>query len=251
MTPRDTERFADRTVGEIVVEDYRRAAVFERHGIDFCCGGGRTLKAACRERGIDPRTVEEELQDAGGSGGSDQAGPESGDLVELVRHIEDVHHRYVRESLPVLQRFSQKVARVHGGRRPELLDVEALVGELSEELLRHLEVEEKAVFPYIRSLIGDNGGGEVKGSNDGGREPGSSGGAWIAEMEHDHESAGQLMRSIRELSDGFDPPAGACSTYRALYAKLEEFEGDLHRHVHLETNALFPRAAALEEARAG
>lgn len=275
MTNR-TRTLADRPVGDIVAEDYRRAAVFERLGIDFCCGGRQTLRAACRERDLAPDEVERALlasderaaearQGDPEPARSGFADPRTWDLATLVRHIVDVHHRYVRETLPVLERFSSKVARVHGWSRPELLEIEALVDELSAEMEDHLRREEEVVFPRIRALPGatdrtldpDDPVGEP---DDPTASPGASLAAsssastdglpegslrLLGELEDDHARTGSLVKRIRELSGGFTAPDGACDTYRALYATLEEFERDLHRHVHLENNVLFPRAAAL------
>ncbi len=226
----------DRTVGEVVAEDYARAAVFKRLGIDFCCGGDRSVQRACQQAGVGL----EELEDA--LAAADPAvrrwpDPEGWDPAFLARYIVEVHHRYVRESLPVLRQFAQKVERVHGRTRPELGAIREKVSELAEELERHLEDEETEVFPLIAVLVDARQAGS--------RAMPADPEALLVALEDDHERAGTLMRELRELSDDFTPPETACNTYRALYAKLDEFEEDLHRHVHLENNVLFPRARAL------
>lgn len=226
----------DRTVGEVVAEDYARAAVFKRLGIDFCCGGDRSVQRACEQADVGL----EELADALASADPvARRWPEPGEWepASLARYIVEVHHRYVRESLPVLREFAQKVERVHGKARPELGAIRERVSELAEELERHLEDEETEVFPLIAALA------EVREAE---REAAlADPDALLTALEDDHEHAGTLMRQIRELSDDFTPPDRACNTYRALYAKLHEFEEDLHRHVHMENNVLFPRARAL------
>lgn len=223
-----------RTVGELVAEDYRRAAVFTALGIDFCCGGRRTVAQACAAAGVDPQRLAEALQEADARKGErGPSAPESWSLGQLVRHIEAEHHTYVRRVLPVLDSWTDKVARVHGGRHPELVEVRQLFTELAAELLRHLGDEEESLFPLLASLDDAEGGDAV----------GSGLPASVLEgLEDDHDHAGSVVRRMRELTNGFSPPEGACATYRATFALLAEFEGDLHRHVHLENNVLFPRA---------
>jgi regulator of cell morphogenesis and NO signaling len=231
-----TNGFRNRPVGEVVAEDYARAAVFQRFGIDFCCGGKRTVAAACAKAGVAPETVERELDVTRASDAQGPwADPGSWDLDLLTTYIEKTHHRYVRKTLPALVQFSDKVARVHGDTRPELLVVRDLVRQLAGEMEQHMLEEERVVFPRIAGLEHRVGAGEPSGM-----------GEAVESLEDDHERAGALMARIRELTDGFAPPAGACNTYRATYTLLEQFERDLHRHVHLENNVLFPRAAAIE-----
>jgi regulator of cell morphogenesis and NO signaling len=233
-----TDRGSERTVGEVVSEDYRRAAVFQRYGIDFCCGGRQTLRAACEGAGVEYETVtralrEADARDAASDGLSD---PRSWELSALAEHIVREHHGYVRDTLPVLRQFTTKVAHVHGARHDELLEVRALVGELALELERHMEEEETVLFPQVAALTSPSDTADLPDT--------------LRSLEDDHELAGAHMARIRELTGGFRPPTDACATYRATYAKLEEFEADLHRHVHLENNILFPRARAAAGATA-
>jgi regulator of cell morphogenesis and NO signaling len=238
MSERLEWEWGERAVGDVVAEDYRRASVFKVFGIDFCCGGDRTVRAACEKVGADYEAVAQALS---GVAAEPEAEPDPGslDLDELVDHIIDVHHAYVRASMPVLRDFSTKVARVHGGRHPELNEIRDLVGELATELMRHMDLEEAVLFPRIAALDTV----DLDGVHGGVRDV-------TQPLEDDHDRAGELVRRLRSLSDGFTPPEDACATYRATYAKLAEFEEDLHRHVHLENNVLFPRAAAMEEALA-
>jgi len=231
--------WGERAVGEVVAEDYRRASVFKAFGIDFCCGGGRTIRAACEEVGADYEALAEALAEAAHRIPDGAPDPASLELDGLIDHIVGVHHDYVRASVPVLREFSAKVARVHGQRDPQLHEIRDLVEELARELVQHMDEEEGVHFPRIAALSAARAHG-VHGDVGVSTQP----------LEDDHDRAGELMRRVRSLSDGFTPPPDACATYRATYAKLEEFEADLHRHVHLENNVLFPRAAALEEARA-
>lgn len=227
----------ERTVGEVVAEDYARAAVFSRLGIDFCCGGNRTVATACQQAGVPLEALEEALASADREG-RNWPDPRGWNPDFLAHYIVQVHHGYVRETLPVLTAFADKVARVHGGSRPELLVIRERVAELAREMERHMADEEVELFPRIATLVEARRLGKTVAAPElGGR---------IADLEDDHDHAGGLLREIRDLSDGFRPPPSACSTYRATYAKLREFEDDLHRHVHLENNVLFPRAAALE-----
>lgn len=234
---------AQRTVGDIVADDYRLGAVFKRFGIDFCCGGGRTVQAACDKQGVAYDELEQALlaaQQSRTNGAPDVRAWEPGFLAD---YIVNVHHNYVRESLPVLIQFAQKVARVHGGNRPELVEIAKLVTEIAAELDEHTQKEEDILFPYIKELSSAQQNEAPAGQPAFGTVQNP-----IRVMEHEHDHAGALMRRIRTLSDDFTPPAEACNTYRALFAKLEEFEEDLHRHVHLENNILFPAALTLEQA---
>ena len=229
------ETYRDRPVGDVVAENYSRAAAFKTLGIDFCCGGRRTVAEACERAGVPIDEAERAIADAGrGSGTESWQNPHDWDLDLLVAWIERMHHRYVRRALPPLRQFSEKVARVHGPHHPALVEVQNLVAELAVEMDRHMSDEEDEVFPRVVALAQAKEGG----ASDDLRLP-------IRLLEDDHEHAGATMRRIRELTDNFTPPDEACATWRACYTLLEEFETDLHRHVHLENNVLFPRAAAL------
>lgn len=231
---------AARTVGDVVADDYRLGTVFKRFGIDFCCGGGQTVADACRKRGIAMDELERALNESRPTSQHRDDAREWG-LDFLVDYIVNVHHAYVRQQLPALIQFSEKVARVHGDGNPELRKVAEHVRNLAAEMLVHLEGEETMLFPYVKQLVN----AQLQGIRP--ATPSfTSAEIPIMDMEDEHETAGALMHSIRELTSDFTPPDHACNTYRALFATLEEFEEDLHRHVHLENNILFPRALALE-----
>src|SRR5262245_1411807 len=231
------------TIGEIVAADYRAAAVFQRHGIDFCCHGARTLERGCREAGIDTAEVLRELEDATSPSAAGVPRFNSWDLQTLVQYIVANHHAYVREMLPLMVAHSRKIAEVHGGRHRELSRVAALVEEIADEMTQHMMKEEQILFPYIVQLASAAAEGRPAPSAPFGTVDNP-----IHVMEMEHESAGHAMLEIRELTDAFTPPADGCTTYTVCLQELEAFERDLHAHVHLENNILFPKASALEAA---
>ncbi|MBP9212412.1 MAG: iron-sulfur cluster repair di-iron protein [Bacteroidetes bacterium] len=230
------------TLKEIVTANFQAAAVFERYSLDFCCRGGKTIEQACAENGTDPLQVLTELAGiAHTEPGSDDHEPQWNPEM-LIDHILQHHHAYVTKMVPVLYAHTQKVAAVHGSQHPETLVIARHFEQVAQELLQHMGKEEKTLFPYIRELHAalqtDHPApvalfGSV-------RNP-------IRMMEAEHQLAGDAMYSIRSLSGNYAPPADACTTYRITYQELQEFEQDLHRHVHLENNILFPMALRLEQ----
>lgn len=222
------------TVGKIVARDYRKAMVFRSYGIDFCCGGNISMEAACIEAGADVNELLSEFEEIDEN---QQIGLdfESIPFNELIRHIVDVHHQYTRKTLFALEPLVNKVAMVHGGWRPELLEVQELFKDLIAELIPHMQKEEMVLFPAIQAL---ENGGESPFNAQTIINP-------ISMMELEHETAGELMKQIRELTEGFTLPKGACATYTVVYKTLAEFEEDLHKHIHLENNILFPRVIAM------
>jgi regulator of cell morphogenesis and NO signaling len=233
-----SESFASATVGEIVATDSRAAAVFEQFGIDFCCGGRRTVAEACRTAATDPGTVERALQAL-----PPVAGPHDDvarwPLDSLMDYIVGTHHTYVRTALPAIARYLTKLVEVHGVRHPELGDVETSFERLSGDLLQHMMKEEQVLFPYIRQLTSITNRRPLPCPFGTIEDP-------IGLMEQEHQAAGDELRRIRELTNGYVPPVDACATYTVCLAELERFERDLHRLVHLENNVLFPRAVELE-----
>ena len=235
------DKYRNTTLKSIVTDDYRTAAVFERYSLDFCCGGGVTVDQACKEKDIDPALVYDELARLGGS---TERMPRFSEwpLDELVEYIVNVHHRFVREAIPVVMAHTQKVASVHGGRHPEVVAVARHFEIVARDMMAHMMKEEHVLFPYIVSL--------VKAKRDGGtfRVP-PFGGAHhpIRMMEAEHQVAGDELADVRALTNNYTPPDDACTTYRISFQELQQFEEDLHRHVHLENNILFPKTIALEE----
>jgi len=231
----------ERTVAEVVTENIKAAHIFKKHGIDFCCGGGVSIKRACEKANIDPEILEAELRNL-------EAAPDrafdynSWKLDFLTDHIINVHHHYVEESSPLLLQYAKRVNHVHGNHYTELPEIEELVTKVVQAMAAHQRKEELILFPFIKKL--------VKAEAEGTAVPETHFGSVenpIHMMEEEHDEAGDMMKRISELSNGYTPPQGACNTYRAFYAKLDEFEDDLHQHIHLENNILFPKSLKLEK----
>lgn len=225
------------TIGELVAARPLLARFFDRLGIDYCCGGKQTLAAACQRRGLDVQTT---LLLLDSTATALAAGPAEVDaaamgLGQLADHIESTHHAYLKAELPRLVEMADRVAAKHGWRDSRLPEVAAAVNTLAAEMTDHMRKEEKILFPLVREIEAGAADGFHCGSI---ANP-------IRQMEVEHESAGNLIARLRLLTEGFTPNADACNTHRALLGGLEEFESDLHRHVHKENNVLFPRALAL------
>ena len=238
-----TERFEGSTIGDIVAADFRTASVFEQFGIDFCCGGRRSFEDACRAASADTSDVIKALDALPPSAADDEVA--QWPVGRLIDHIIATHHSYVRSALPTIARYLAKLHEVHGARHPELARVAAVFDRLSVELEQHMLKEEHVLFPYVRDL------GEHANQPCGFLpSPFGTVNNPIRMMEQEHRDAGDALQIIRELTNGFTPPADGCTTYAVCMAELARFEQDLHRHVHLENNVLFPRALELENADA-
>jgi regulator of cell morphogenesis and NO signaling len=230
------------SIGELVAEDFRKAEVFRKFGLDFCCGGNKSLKEACAEKGIDANKVETALSEVENQPQTNQHDFKNWKLDFLVDYIMNTHHKYVEEAIPMLYEFSAKVANVHGDHHPEVVEIAEYFNAVAEELKMHMHKEENILFPYIKGLVlAKKQGNPVDPSPFGSIENP------IRMMESEHVSAGGNFDKIHELSSSFTPPEDACSSYSVLYGKLDEFEKDLHQHIHLENNILFPKAIALEK----
>lgn len=226
------------TIGEIAAKDIRKAEAFKKLGIDFCCGGKKTVKQAIAEVGVSEEELEAELAKvAENKDGGVTHEFDKWDLGFLADYIYNVHHRYIRENSPILEQLAEKVAMRHGAENPELKDLVAVVHNLTADLHSHIQKEEKILFPLIKQL--EQGSATSSIGVDG---P-------IAKMEAEHEDAGDELRTLRQLTKDYALPAGACNSYTYLFHKLEEFENDLFHHIHLENNILFPKAIALEKAQ--
>jgi regulator of cell morphogenesis and NO signaling len=235
------ESFEGTTIGDIVASDFRTASVFEAFGIDFCCGGRQSIADACQRAAVDPRILERALRAL-------PPATEHGDgemtrwpLDRLIDHIVAIHHAYIRSALPVIGRYLAKLVEVHGQRHPELARIAAAFDHVGRDLQQHMLKEERVLFPYIRELASAAGRGPWHSPFGTVENP-------IRMMEREHRDAGDELRIIRELTDGYTPPADGCATYRICFEELAAFERDLHRHVHLENNVLFPRTVELERA---
>lgn len=225
-------------VGDIVAAQPNLARVFERVGIDYCCGGKKTLADVCQTKGLDVGTFVVLLDAAAHlSPSPSTVDPLSMTLTALADHIEQRHHAYLKAELPEMVEKADRVAHKHSWRDPRLVDVANAVRTFAMEMFEHMEKEEQVLFPIVRELErGDRAATDQCGTI---ANP-------IRAMEHEHDSAGNLVAQLRELTDGFTPVGECCNTHRALLSDLARLESDLHEHVHKENNVLFPRALALE-----
>jgi regulator of cell morphogenesis and NO signaling len=227
----------DTPVGQLVSEQPGRSRVFERFGLDYCCGGKKALNVACVEKHLDVDAVVRELLRADTVTPAPETDWPRASLAHLCDHIVDTHHAYLREALPRLTGLIDKVVNVHGDRHPALAEVAAVFEAFREELELHMVKEEQILFPFIKQLeVADKAPSFHCGSL---QNP-------IRVMEAEHDSAGDALAKLRELNDDYRPPMGACNTYRSMLDGLAEIEADMHTHVHLENNILFPRATARE-----
>lgn len=227
-----------KTVGELVTEDIRTATIFKKFGIDFCCGGGKPIQEACEEKGANYDNLMTEIQSIMNDLEPD-VDFQSMPLETLIDHIYDKHHKYIYENGPITAQFVNKVAHVHGERHPETVEVAKVYNELLSELNHHMMKEENVLFPYIKSLI-------AKQADQSGSVLSPFVSNPIRMMEIEHDSAGDMLKKLRGLTSEYTPPADACNTYKAAYANLKALEDDIHIHIHLENNILFPKAIELE-----
>lgn len=233
------EALDDRTVRELASATPGAARVFEKFGIDYCCGGEKSLAQACSSASVNMREVVEALDKQQVQGGDRDW--QRASLAELVKHIVTKHHQYVRQEIERLIPLFVKVAGVHRKSHPELEEIQSSFLVLAEELTTHLMKEERILFPYIEQL-------ELAANQENHPAPSRFGTVKnpVRMMMMEHDSAGDLLRKMREASNNYTLPADACMSFQMLYRALEEFEADLHQHIHLENNILFPRAIELE-----
>jgi len=230
------------TIKQIVTNDFRTAVIFEKYSLDFCCGGGKTIDQACKEKAVNPEVVFDDLKGTLTSSPEHESPFNSMGLDELIDHIVTTHHAYVRTAMPAIFTHTQKVASVHGANHPEVIAIAERFAVVAEELRKHMMKEEQVLFPYIKNLVRTKiSGGKMA------RPPFGSAQNPIRMMEAEHQSAGNEMYEIRSLSTSYTPPPDACTTFKVSYLELQQFELDLHNHVHLENNILFPKAIVLEQ----
>ena len=236
------QKNTQKQIGEFVADDFRTAAVFSKYKIDFCCNGNRTIEEACEKKGIDSNRLTDELEAVLNSKTDPSIDYKSWPLDLLAEYIEKKHHRYVEEKIPVLRQFLDKLGRVHGERHPELFKINELFTASADELTAHMKKEELILFPFVKRMVKAKLDHVAIQSPQFGTVENP-----IAMMMHEHDTEGERFREIAELTDNYTPPADACNTYKVTYAMLEEFEKDLHLHIHLENNILFPEAIKLEQ----
>lgn len=237
------ETLTEKTIGQFVAGNYKTAAVFKKHKIDFCCNGNRTIAQACEQQKLNQDAIESELHAVlTQSAQQDESiNYKFWPLDLLVDYIEKKHHRYVREQIPVLNQYLTKLCKVHGPNHPELFEVKELFDGCGEELTSHMQKEENILFPAIKALV------EAQSSSESLKQFGfGTVKNPIQMMMHEHDTEGSRFRKISELTDTYTPPADACGTYKVAFALLKEFEEDLQLHIHIENNIIFPKAIKLE-----
>lgn len=235
------EILEEQIIGELVAQNYKTASVFKKFKIDFCCNGNRTISEACERKKLDPSQLINELRNTI-INVEQNIDFNSWELDLLADYIEKTHHRYVVTKIEEIKPYLNKVTRVHGEHNPELKEIEILFNQSAQELSQHLQKEEMILFPFIRNMV--NSKMEEKplffphfGTVE---NP-------IAMMKHEHQNEGERFEKIAGLSNNYTPPSHACNTYRVTFALLKEFEDNLHQHIHLENNILFPKAIHLEK----
>lgn len=229
-------------IGALVAENYRAASVFKKYGIDFCCQGNRTINDACVDKNIEVSSILNDLETALNQQNIGTTDYKSWPLDLLADYIEKKHHRYVEEKALEIKPYLAKICRVHGERHPELLKINEHFLISTGELAKHMKKEELILFPYVRKIV------KAKHSNSQLEKPKFETALNPIEMMmEEHEIEGERFREISELSDNYTPPNDACNTYHVTFALLKEFEEDLHLHIHLENNILFPNTLQLEK----
>ena len=231
----------EKTIGEFVAEDFRAAQVFRKYKIDFCCKGNRTVDEACENKKYQAEDIYKELANVSNLQ-SGEIDFNSWPLDLLTDYIEKTHHRYVEENSPVLVQYLNKLCKVHGERHPELFEITELFTGSAHDLAEHLQKEETVLFPFIRKMVVAKQKGEtIETPNFGTVE------SPVTMMKDEHTVEGDRFVKIAELTNNYQIPADGCGTYQVAFKMLEDFENDLHKHIHLENNILFPKAIELEK----
>lgn len=228
-------------IGQVVRENYKYAEIFNRHGIDFCCSGNRRIEDACIKANLSTDLVLSELNDVP-QGSSSEPNVSSWPLDLLVDYIVKTHHRYVETKIAEIKPYLAKIVQVHGKQHPELVEIQQLFLASAGELAQHMKKEELILFPFITKMVQAKLSGQklTPPHFQTVENP-------IAMMHHEHNAEGERFRRIAELTNKYTPPGDACNTYRVTFALLQQFESDLHRHIHLENNVLFPEALVLQD----
>ncbi|KRB55485.1 MULTISPECIES: iron-sulfur cluster repair di-iron protein [Flavobacterium] len=231
------------TIGEIAADDFRTAAIFSKYSIDFCYKGHRTLKEACKKRGIEESLLIEELDRATNNSANQSFNYKSWSSDLLADYIEKTHHRYVAEKTPVLLKLLNELCTLHGETYPDLFEINTLFTESALDLSANMRKKEQILFPFIKKINEAHAKGlflEI--AHFGTLEN------QILLIKEEHDTVGQRFKKIAALTKNYTAPADTCNTYKVTFAMLKEFERDLHKHIHLENNILFPKSVALEKA---
>jgi len=229
--------FSSLSLAQIVNNNHQAASVFEKYHLDFCCKGKRSLEQACTEQQLSISKVTEDLENIFTKDSNSAVDFEKMNLAQLVDYIVQTHHAYVKNEMPQIHTYLEKVSSKHGERHPELNKISQTFAAVKEEMEGHMKKEEMILFPRIKELqkLADNEYAQLQLNISYLQSP-------ITVMEQEHDHAGNLLNDIRILSNDYTPPQDACTTYRLSFAALKAFELDLHQHVHLENNILFPKA---------
>ncbi len=232
----------NKIIGELVAEDYRTAQIFKNHKIDFCCQGNRSTAAACEDKKLDTMAMVKEIESVQQQSSQNTTDYQSWPLDLLADYVEKKHHRYAEKQIPILKEYLTKICKVHGDKHPELIEIFEHFNASAGELTTHMKREELMLFPLMRKMVKEQEKG-VK------IDPKSFGSviAPIQKMMSEHETEGERFREIAKLTHDYTPPADACNTYRVTFGLLKDYETDLHLHIHLENNILFPNAIKLEQ----
>ncbi len=226
--------FKNLQIGDIVADDFRTSKVFTEAGIDFCCGGKQSVGEACKDLGIEVSALEQKINETQSEPINQALNFKEWELPFLIDYIVNTHHKFVAKTLPELVFYTAKIASVHGENHPELIDIAEKIEAVNTELTQHLKMEEEVLFPAIKSQI---------------NQPNETAKATIkSEIERmfgEHDFAGGTFDEINRMTDGYKLPEDACSTYQVAFKLLKQFEDDIHVHVHLENNILFPKALKL------
>jgi regulator of cell morphogenesis and NO signaling len=228
------------TVGEIVAADFRTAHVFAARGIDFCCGGNMPLATVCAQKGIDPSQIIRELDAVQREPGEQNLNFASWPLSFLADYIVNTHHAYLKENDDQIAAYARKIAGVHGANHPEVLKIATLFAKIATDMTAHLKEEEEVFFPALKRAEAARTSGHRPEAED--QETMRT---TLAKLYREHEEIGEAVHTIRHLAHDYAIPDDVCNTFALTYQKLKEFEDDLHKHVHLENNILFPKAADL------
>ena len=231
----------EKTIGDFVAENFRTAEVFKKYHIDFCCKGGRTVEEACDKKKVSPEEIYKELEEVANRK-SEDIDFNSWPLDLLADYVEKTHHRYVEEKSAMLIPYLNKLCKVHGERHPELFEINELFIGSAQDLAAHMKKEELILFPFIKQMVEAKKNGEPLPAPRFGTVENP-----VAMMKHEHEAEGERFVKIAELTNNYEFPDDACGTYQVTYRMLEDFQNDLHKHIHLENNILFPKAIAMEK----
>ena len=231
------ESLSSLSLAQIVNSNYQAASIFEKYHLDFCCKGKRSLEQACTEQQLSVSEVTKDLENIFTKDNNSTVDFEKMNLTQLADYIVQTHHAYVKNEMPQIQAYLEKVSSKHGERHPELYKIFQTFSAVKEEMEGHMKKEELILFPRIKELqkLADNENANLQLNITYLQSP-------ITVMEQEHDHAGSLLNDIRILSNDYTPPQDGCTTYRLSFAALKAFELDLHHHVHLENNLLFPRA---------